>query len=108
MGTIIHYAIVVTSWDNARIQFAHKLAVTCGLQVTSISDPDVSNGHTSFLIVPIGSKLGWADQRNGDEKREKWKKKMKASAQRRSTATWVEVEYGETEAPWRVTESSQE
>jgi hypothetical protein len=58
MGDVIHRAVIVTSWDSVTTQAAWEEANALNLIVTKIG-ATVTNGYTSFLVCPCGSKEGW-------------------------------------------------
>jgi hypothetical protein len=100
MGTIIHDAIVVTSWKEDHAQAARDEAERLGLPVTGITSSWL-NGYVSFLIAPDGSKEGWADSDRGEVKRAEWKAWASQQYAKGVYFDWVEVRYGrdmETEA----------
>lgn len=73
MGYIRHDAIVVTGFQDKEFKSAHRKAVQLHLEVTEITESKI-NGYKSFLIIPDGSKEGWANSDNGDVARDAWKK----------------------------------
>jgi hypothetical protein len=68
MGYMRHHAIVVSSWKAELLDQAHALAVSLGMSVTNITD-EVTNGYRSFLVAPDGSKEGWDESNQGDDRR---------------------------------------
>lgn len=71
MGTIIHNAIVVTSWSKNIIENAHvEIKNNVTLSISEIIESNF-NDYYSFLIAPDGSKEGWADSDFGDEMRDR-------------------------------------
>lgn len=88
MGFIKHNAIVVTSGSDETIQAAVAIAKGFGCTVLGPSD-QVVNGYCTMVVCPDGSKEGWTDSDEGDERREHfkaWLNKVKVS--------WVEVAFG--------------
>lgn len=95
MGYIRHNAIIVTSWDDEKIELAHAMAKTLGNVVTDIVGP-TTNGYCTFTIVPDGSKEGWARSHEGDDARESfrvWLNKQRYE-DGSTSLEWVEVAYG--------------
>lgn len=96
MGQILHHAIVVTSWKDALLEEAHRVAGQYNEHVSPISAETV-NGYRSFCVFPDGSKEGWQQSREGNEGRNaliKWMNEHKYEDG--STAlSWVEVAYNE-------------
>lgn len=69
MGYINHHAIIVTSYDEALIKEAHEEAVRLCHKLVSPILSSVVNKYFSFLVAPDGSKEGWGDSNQFDEKR---------------------------------------
>lgn len=97
MGTIIHHAIVVTSWGDYTKR-AHEEAVRCcGVENVSAVTPKAVNDYSSFLVAPDGSKEGWPDSAAGDARRATFVAWL--HRQRHSDGStpyyWVLIEYGE-------------
>jgi hypothetical protein len=92
MGYIMHHAIVVTSWDDERIEKAWKKAKECGCEVTAIVGP-FTNGYCSFLVPPDGSKEGWDRSYEGDSARESFKAWLKENRDG-NWWEWTEIRYG--------------
>lgn len=102
MGTIIHDAIIVTGFP-IHTRLAHAKAQELGLIVTSIAQ-HATNGKSTFLIAPDGSKLGWKDSKEFDARRAQWIDWVRQERDRCFTppfpddavlVEWVEVNYGD-------------
>jgi hypothetical protein len=52
------------------------------------------NGYSHFAIMPDGSKEGWADSDNGDEKRQDFKDMLLQENRIGNYCEFVEVRYG--------------
>lgn len=72
MGYLKHNAIVVTSWDCKMMQKAHAKAVEILGKLVSPLIDGVVNSQTSFFVAPDGSKEGWAESNEHDEKRKEF------------------------------------
>lgn len=112
MGYIRHHAIVVTDQLGDDIMEAHRQAQRIGLGVTPIADSEM-NGTSSFLVVPDGSKEGWATSEEGDERRETFKRWLKAPPPPEGdgpqfSLDWIEVQYGDDEGVSAITDHSGE
>jgi hypothetical protein len=68
MGDIYHHAIIVigTEWRSHQLVAAREYAIEAGNSVTEIV-PSRTNGFSSFMVAPDGSKEGWANSNEGDE-----------------------------------------
>jgi len=95
MGYIKHNAMVVTSWDEKRLTKAHKKAQSMGLAVSATVESKI-NGYGSFIVVPDGSKEGWADSDAGDGLRAVFRRWLREQCHDdgSSSLEWCEVEYG--------------
>jgi hypothetical protein len=107
MGYERHHAIVLTSWNEAKLTEAHAKAVELGCTVSEIT-AEVVNGYRSFFVAPDGSKEGW------DGSAEGWRRRCALIDWLRSTYArpdgqyidWVEVQYGDDNGVTRTTRSS--
>lgn len=63
MGTVLHRAVIVTSWDVERIGKARRLAGQRFGQLVSGLIPSPVNGYWTFFIASCGSKEGWDESR---------------------------------------------
>ena len=97
MGYIKHHAIIVTSWDEKRIETAHTVALDTGNNVTGIVGP-LTNGYCTFTIVPDGSKEGWPPSDDGDVSRHMFIEWITNNSDR---LEWVYVSYGNDD--WAAT-----
>ena len=86
MGYMRHDAIVATNWDTESVRAAHAQAKELGLCPSSICGPFV-NGYSSFMIPPDGSKEGWEESCEFDDRRDAWK-------------TWVGENFGDGHGRW--------
>lgn len=90
MGHIIHDAIVVTA-NEGHAKEAQAHAVFLGLKCSPAQEGD-SNGYFSFLILPDGSKEGWAKSDEAGKKRQLWEKWAQAQDH---SLEWVHVRFGD-------------
>ena len=96
MGTIVHHAIVITSWKNEALDDLVQFASDAGAVVIGPSSESV-NGYRTVTVCPDGSKEGWADSNLGDATRAKIKEWLRAKRyddDESSALEWVEVAYG--------------
>lgn len=91
MGYIRHDAIVVTSWKPRLIDAARNKAVELGMTVSEVIESP-TNGYSSFLIAPDGSKEGWESSYRGDDSREEWVAWMRLQPD--NWVDWVAINYG--------------
>jgi len=63
-----HHAILVTSWSEDHVTRAHAEAERLGVVITPVVKSP-TNGYRSFVILPDGSKEGWAESDAGDTAR---------------------------------------
>jgi hypothetical protein len=92
MGIIHHHAIVVTAY-HSHIGPAHKKANEIFDYVSPVS-PQSVNGYRSFIVPPDGSKEGWEESVEGDERRALFLAWMKES-EFGYRYSWAEFGYGE-------------
>ena len=91
MGYIRHDAIIVTDWNEDRLNAARDKAMELGLIVSEIVSSE-TNGYVSFLIAPDGSKEGWDTSEEHETRRDKWKQWIKTEEQFHTD--WVHINYG--------------
>lgn len=103
MGYIKHHAIVVTSYSKDDILSAYNEASTIGLQVIGPS-ATATNGYSSILICPDGSKEGWKTSNDGNEKRNIFKEWLRGQWQ----LEWFEASYGNNDADAKITSNAWE
>lgn len=96
MGTMIHHAIVVTSWGDYTERARAEAIRCCGDEHVSAMMPRLLNDYSSFLVAPDGSKEGWPDSDQGEARRATFVAWL--HRQRHSDGStpyeWVLVEYG--------------
>ena len=109
MGYMAHHAIVVTSYDRARLNEARAVALDTFPAVTEIVASPI-NGFASFLIPPDGSKACWQEDKDGDVRRSAFIQWLNSQAydDGSSAFDWVEVQYGDDDWEARVTRSGDE
>jgi len=98
MGYIRHHAIIITSWKE-EVSQAHEEAVKIfGDLVSNIVYSKV-NLYASFFIAPDGSKEGWEESHEGDQKRDNYLEWVKAQtwSDGSSWLDYVELFYGDDE-----------
>lgn len=63
MSTIIHRALIVTTYDDARMEKLHAFAIVESSHLGLVSPVWVSpvNYYQTFVIFPEGSGEGWDD-----------------------------------------------
>ena len=98
MGYMRAHTFVVDSWDGQMIAEAHAAATEIFPWVSPVS-PKTVNGHQSFFIPPDGSKEGWAESAEGDERRETFKTYLRSRAYDDGSTSlrWVEVQFADDE-----------
>jgi len=94
MGHVQHHAIIVTTFDRKLADTALEHAKLLGCSVTPVIESNI-NSEWTFLVGPDGSKSGWRDDENGDERREKFKAWMEEMRNKDGShpLSWVEVAY---------------
>lgn len=110
MGYTRHHAILVSSPFSDTYD-AHKkaLAVFGGHGAVSPVHAAEMNNVSSFAVFPDGSKEGWLDSDQGDERRRSFIDYLKSTAcADGSYLDWVEVSYGDDHGPPRVVSFSDE
>lgn len=109
MGYMCHHAIVVTSFDEEKLQQAHDNATGLGMSVTPIVYGAV-DFYSTFCVVPDGSKEGWDESTRGDEQRAAFTEWL--DGQRYSDGStaldWVEVQFGDDDGDTCIVRDSDE
>ena len=98
MGYQVEHAIIVTSCDEKLIAKARKKAAGIFPHVSNVAK-HIVNGGGSFLVPPDGSKEGWNESREGDERRQifvEWLNKQRYE-DGSTSLRWVEVLYADDE-----------
>lgn len=95
MGYIVHNTIVITSRDHKAISDAAQKAKELGLEVLGPS-PEAKNHYQTILICPDGSKEGWPDSQQFDEKRKACRDYLddQRYEDNSSSLEWAEIAYG--------------
>jgi hypothetical protein len=116
MGYMRHHAIIVTGM-MPEIEAAHRRAAEIfgprnsilpnSIPVTPITFK-VINGFQSFSILPDGSKEGWAESTEGDEKRDEFVNFLKDInfPDGTSSLDWVEVQFGDDDGDTKIIRSN--
>src|SRR6266567_6744829 len=98
MGYMRHHAILITTFDEAYADLAHKRASEIfPTSLVSAIQEAVVNGFYSFAVFPDGSSEGWDDDIQGNANREEFKAWLETQRyeDRGSRYDWVEVQYGD-------------
>jgi len=98
MGYNVEHAIVVSSWDKTLLRKAHKKASAIFPHVSELV-AHVANGGASFLVPPDGSKEGWDESADGDQRRVQfvaWLDKQRYD-DGSTSLRWIEVLYADDE-----------
>ena len=105
MGYIKNHAIIVTSYDNEAVEKAHKEAIKLFGEIVSNIRPSAINDHSSFAILPDGSKEGWAESDNHDDLRKQFREWTKTLdfEDGSNPLKWVEVWFDEEDEKGIVT-----
>ncbi|MHA1833592.1 MAG: hypothetical protein ACTSV7_06335 [Candidatus Baldrarchaeia archaeon] len=98
MGYYEHHAIILTG-DNTgtddapkgAIISAYEFCLKLGLNPSSLVYSPV-NAFISFFVPPDGSKEGWLESDEGDDKRELFKNWL--ISKNYSCLDWIEIRYG--------------
>ena len=99
MGYIRHNAIVVTSWNAAMIEAAACRARNMGLTVLGPS-AEAMNNYRTLLVCPDGSKEGWEESDQGDQRRITFRDWLNEQRYEDGSTRlhWVELAYGSDDA----------
>lgn len=103
MGYMRHNAIIVSGSYDDWIERAHIKATDLGMHVTPIVESDLNDIQT-FLVIPDGSKEGWAESDDGDKRRSEFRRWLDKQRYEdgSSPLAWVEVQYGDDEGETKV------
>jgi hypothetical protein len=106
MGYMRYHAILVSSWDEKRVQHCHEMAEAIFKDVAPVSEIKRSfvNGDVSFAIFPDASKEGWDHSDRGDDARAAFLRFIRAHSQVHEGeehltwyVKWAEVMFGDDE-----------
>ncbi len=105
MGYILHHTIVVTSWDGKTLSRAHREARKLFGKSASPLTPETVNGYRSFFIGPDGSKEGWSESGEGDQKREVFKTWLHKQVYEDGSSSlyWFEASYSSDDRAAKIT-----
>jgi hypothetical protein len=111
MGYMRHHAIVVTSWSGADVEsaFVEAKRLFAGTNAeVSPPTPEGSNGYRSFFVAPDGSKEGWEESDQGNQRRSQFVAWMRTKVYEDGSGplAWVEVQFGDEEYETKVTGDS--
>ena len=106
MGYIRHNAIIVTTWNEARMGAAVDQAYAIGLKIIGPS-AEAINGYQTMVIVPDGSNEGWDESDVGDVKRQDFRDWLDThiNGDGSSSYEWVEIAYGNDDHAAEVVDS---
>lgn len=104
MGYMRHDAIVVTSWKREAIEEAAAKACDLGLEVLGPSAV-VTNGVSTLLVCPDGSKEGWDESDAFDAKRAKYLEYLNSVRyeDNSSCLSWVALAYSSDDKEATIT-----
>jgi len=92
MGYMNHHAIIVTASSGEGINKVHAKACEIFGELCSEIIDSKMNGYATFFVAPDGSKEGWQDSDEGDERRTEFKDWLKID--RHYSIEAVEIYYG--------------
>jgi hypothetical protein len=99
MGYVRHNAIIATAWQEGAAEAL--VAYAAGIGADAIAGPEVINGYRTVVVVPDGSKEGWSNSNEGDERRQKIRAWLESE---KYYWEWAEVAYGDDPANAEVVE----
>jgi hypothetical protein len=101
MGIENHNAILATTWDKEYVEIIRAWVeeLKCERLLPSFHDPrslfvfgpELINGYTTVVMLPDGSKEGWAESDYVDELRDRFIERLEEE----DKWDWIEVGYGE-------------
>lgn len=94
MGLIQHHAVVATTWSKEDVDRLRKWIAGRGAEDSYAFAEAMTNGYTTIVLTPDGSKEGWETSDVGDKERAAFIEELKKSGY----WEFVEVGYGETGA----------
>ena len=92
MGLIQHYAIVATTWNEESADALDQWISSLQKADKELFTPRMGswvNGYITYVLVPDGSKEGWALSRIGDSLRDRFIARLGKNWE------WVEVSFGD-------------
>ena len=105
MGYMRHHAIIVTTWDLDLIRHARNEATNIfgADAVTGLVDAS-TNGYRTFFVGPDGSKEGWDESDQGDQRRDRFVHWLNAQRAEDGSSwlDWAEIQYGDDDGDNRV------
>ncbi len=105
MGYIRHHMIVVTSWQEDRIEEAQAFAAMQSAVFTTEVTPPCMNGYQSFMVAPDGSKEGWYDSVAGDRARSAITDKLADMYLHGADLEWVLVQFADDDGDDKIVDS---
>ena len=102
MGYIRHNAIIATAFQKEAVAALTEYARGLGAEV--LVGGEVTNGYMTVCITPDGSKEGWEESNEGNERRAKIKHWMRERAEK-LYFEWCEVAYGNDDSKAEITDS---
>ena len=102
MGYVRHNAIIATGWQDEAVQALAAYAREIGAQ--ALIGEGVTNGYRTVCIAPDGSKEGWSESTDGDERRAKIKAWFAEHPD--WYFEWAEVAYGSDDSEASIVDSA--
>lgn len=99
MGLIQHHALIAVTWDDAEAKRMRDWVdgltekVSSGMEIKELfrEIPSTTNGYTTFVMAPDGSKEGWATSNMADSVRTEFRLQIEKSGR----WDWIEATFGE-------------
>lgn len=104
MGYVRHNAIIATGWQSEAVDALVAYATSLGAE--AIRGSEQINGYITVCITPDGSKEGWSNSDDGDDRRSKIREWLLGADSRKQYFEWCEVAYGSDDAEASVVESA--
>jgi hypothetical protein len=94
MGHVVHNAILVTCWNHDRVRDIRRKAKYLGFKVSDLVESNVNGYISIFLCSPDGSKTGWKEDLEGNQRRDAFVTYLRKTWGSQDVR-WVEIQYGD-------------
>ena len=99
MGIMQHHTVVATTWSEEEFERVQSWCLQQPSEFFAFQSKPAMNHYQAIVLLPDGSKEGWTDSEEGDQRRQQFLAVLREADNDDGSNpwAWVEVTFGEIE-----------